>query len=216
MNARRGMTLVELALSLSLAVGIGGTVYVASSSMTSAFRLGGAVARLDSQAHDALLAIAGRIEAAGPATLVPLLADPNLGETEVRFERVVGYADGLPQHAAPERIAYEPSPTDPPDGLDNDGNGLVDDGLVVWTERVGGPDENRHVLARQVAGTLEGELAGNGLDDNGNGLVDEGGFALWWDGRTVTVRLCLEARVGRNRSVLRSFERTAAFGNAAP
>ena len=209
------MTLTEIVVALSLLLGIGGTVLVASGSLSSAFQTGSSLARLDRAAHDGVTRIAQRLEGAAPDTLLPLLADTTMGETAIEFERVVGYADGDSVLDPAERIALEPSPTDPLDGADNDGNGLVDEGWLVWTERIGTGQENRHVLAKNVALVAEGEIPGNGKDDNGDGLVDESGFALVWDGRTVTVRLTCEWSVAAGTVARRSFERSVAFLNAA-
>ena len=78
-------------------------------------------------------------------------------------------------------FVYDPDEVD--DGQDNNGNGLIDEGRIVWTRNVGAPDERSVVLCHQVREYLEGEVP-NGLDDNGNGLVDEKGLSFERNGET--------------------------------
>jgi len=211
---RSGLTLVEITLTLSIFVGVGGTIFLATRSLASAFRTGSLLATLDSQARDGLERVAVLLEQAGNDTLDPPSSDPFLGGDEIVFQRVLGSdPDGSIQYGPLERIRFEASPLDPEDGVDDDGNGLVDDGQVVWIERDGQPDQERHVLLRRVARVAEGEIAGNGVDDNGNGITDEGGFSLVWDAGSVTVRMTVERGVSSAVTTRRAFERTIAFLN---
>ena len=212
-HGRAGMTLIEVALTLSILGGVGGTLFLATQSLTSAFRTGSILSTLDSQTREGLDRVADLLEQAGNGTLDPPSSDPFLGGDVIVFQRVLGFEAGSIQYSAPERIRLEPSPLDPEDGLDNDGNGLVDDGEVVWIERDGQPDEERHVLVRRVARVAEGETAANGVDDNDNGITDEGGFSLAWDSASVTVRLTVRRRVSSAITTGRTFERTVAFLN---
>ena len=104
---------------------------------------------------------------------------------------MIGYEAGAPILGAPTRFTLELSPSEIDNGLDDDGNGLIDERLLVRITNPGDPDEQRSVLARGVRALLEGEVD-NGLDDNGNGLADEAGFALDMDGGVLSVRLSLE------------------------
>lgn len=210
---RSGMTLMEIVLALSILIGVGGTIFLATQSLSSAFRTGTNLATLDSQARNGLDAVARLLEQAGADTLNAPSSDPFSGEDEIVFQRALGFAGGAIVYGPVERVRVEPSPADPPDGVDNDGNGLVDEGQVVWIERDGEPDERRHVLVRHVARAAEGEVAGNGADDNANGITDEGGFSLVWDTETLTVRLTLERAVTAAVTTRRTFERTVGFLN---
>jgi hypothetical protein len=78
-------------------------------------------------------------------------------------------------------------------GLDDNGNGLVDEGVIVWTENPGLVDERRVIRSHWVREYLEGELP-NGLDDNGNGLRDERGLCFSIEGDVLTIRITLERR----------------------
>ena len=93
------------------------------------------------------------------------------------------------------QIFLQPDPADPDNGLDDDGDGFVDECEVVLVENRGTADETRTVLVRRVQELLQGELP-NGADDNGNGLVDERGFCIEQisDGAGVTIRLTVLRR----------------------
>jgi hypothetical protein len=116
------------------------------------------------------------------------------------------------------RILYrvEPAPMELNNGVDDNSNGLIDEGVLVRIEDFGGPDERRVVLARGVSELLEGEDA-NGLDDNGNGLDDEGGLAITI--RTsgtrdaLTLRLTLQGVDASGAILERTLETTVALRN---
>ena len=68
--------------------------------------------------------------------------------------------------------------SDPDDGLDTAGDGLLDEGPLVWIDDYGQPDQLRRILCHDVAEFLEGEAPGNLADDNGYGLQNERGFCV--------------------------------------
>ena len=94
--------------------------------------------------------------------------------------------------------------------MDNNGNGIVDEGLIALITDPGGAAERREVLARFVAARLEGEEE-NGLDDNGNGLVDERGFSLVREGRLLEVRITTLGADRADQPVPRTVRATVAI-----
>jgi hypothetical protein len=99
----------------------------------------------------------------------------------------------------------EADPGDPADGKDNNGNGLVDEGVVVRYEVDGTGPVRRTVLTRWVAALLDGEIE-NHQDDNGNGLIDEPGFCLDRNGDVWTLHLTLQRNDGAGRRVTRTMK----------
>jgi hypothetical protein len=129
----------------------------------------------------------------------------------VDFQRGQGVdADGDPVFGPLERLVLEYDEAN--DGLDDDGDGLVDEGRLVWLENPGAAGERRVVLCNDVREYLAGETS-DGDDENGNGLIDERGFALDFAGNAVTVRLTLEARGQKGQIIVSSAQRTVAFRN---
>ena len=90
-------------------------------------------------------------------------------------------------------IQWEPDTRDAQNGIDDDKDGLVDEGRVTWRSGTG-PSSKSAVLVNNVANRLEGEIGGNNLDDNGNGLVDERGLSFVLEGGRLTVRVTVEKK----------------------
>jgi hypothetical protein len=200
------ISLALLALVLTTALQIGDSVREGSSTAT-------AFAKVDADAGRAIERLAERLKDSGSgwfgatAPLVPM--------SDVEYQRVAGYAPGAGPVLEDERIFLERIPTDFDDGLDNDGNGVVDDCRIVWVRAPGTADELRTVVCDRVPDALAGEVDGNLMDDNGNGLVDERGLALDFIDGGVRVRVTLVERDGDRRDVVRTIERVVWFRNEA-
>ncbi len=141
-----------------------------------------------------------------------LLPDPDgdFGASNLQFRRAVGLAGTAPLWGPTHSLAFEYAPEELNDDLDNDGNGLIDDGLLVFTRDVGG-DEHRVILCRGVREFLEGEVA-DGDDDNGNGVSDEAGFNVHRVGQVLFVRLSVEESL-ENGTIVRTLETAVRLRN---
>jgi hypothetical protein len=95
----------------------------------------------------------------------------------------------------PSSLSLELDTGEIDNGLDDDGDGLIDERRLVLTRNVGGPNTITTVLCNGIPELAEGEVA-NGLDDNGNGVVDEAGFNVRKVGDLLTVRLTVQAPAG--------------------
>jgi hypothetical protein len=192
----RGMTLLELAIAGSLLAAFGGAAMLATDTAGKSFRTEVVSANLESAARNALGTITHQLRAAG-AGEVPqsVVAAPGFTDT-IDFRRVVGFDDVADQvlWGDPERIEFEYDPGDPNDGIDNDDDGLVDEGRIVHFINPDTPDERRAVLCNWVSESLGRETPGNFIDDNGNGLLDESGFCVVFDGDRATIRMTLARR----------------------
>ena len=171
-----------------LAVFLSG-VLMAMTAGSRAMQTGAIVTTVESSAREALEEICGHIETAALSSTSVIGIEAPASTSTLEYRRVLGYAGGAAILSNPERVEFQYSPTDPDDGLDNDGNGLVDEGRVVWTEDLGMASERSVVICSQVQEFQEGEIPGNGVDDNGNGLTDEAGLCFSNDGRRIIVRL---------------------------
>lgn len=152
----------------------------------------GTAARVDAERRgDAVLErVVTRLTDCGGTTITGSLAPPT-GASTITFREVDGWNAGAAVWGAVTTLAWEPDPQDAENGRDDDGDGLVDEGQVVWRSGTGS-DEKVSVLVQGVANRLQGEVGGNGLDDNGNGLVDERGLSFDRVGPRLTIRLTLE------------------------
>jgi hypothetical protein len=123
----------------------------------------------------------------------------------ITLQRNMGWSGISVNWGRPTVIEFRPEPDDPADGLDNNGNGLVDEGMLVRYEMTDTGPTALTVLTRWVRPLLEGETDNN-QDDNGNGLIDEPGFCLDRVGDVWTVRLSLERRDSAGRTVTRTMQ----------
>jgi prepilin-type N-terminal cleavage/methylation domain-containing protein len=188
-STRAGFTLIELAIvTLVFAVLMGAFALVSVTSHKT-YRESSRAAVLDQRLRRALDSISSELRVVAGSLMAP---DPQnaLGTDRIDFRQALGIVNGKVTWGPQSRIAFEFAPGEINDGVDNDGNGMVDDGWVVLTRDVGGAAQ-RFVLCRGVREAVPGEPI-NGLDDNGNGVTDEGGFNLQRVGDVMIIRLSIE------------------------
>jgi type II secretory pathway pseudopilin PulG len=205
-RGRRAFTLLESLFALVFLAILFLAVAHTSSRASDAFDEGSAQHELSSDAHRCIERIARDLELAERATLNPVPA-PQLGTSTLTFRTPTGFAGGAVQWGPPTTIALELAPGELDDGLDNDGDELVDEGRVVWIENPGVAAERRIVLDSHVAALLEGETE-NALDDNGNGLIDEPGLVFELQQDVLIIRLTCE-RLDEGRRMLRKTVQTS-------
>jgi len=209
---RGGFTLVEAAVAVALMGSALGAILYVLDSTSRAFQTGSLLARMDAEADLALQRACDALRGADPAWLTP--PDPAGSEQQLDFQSTVGLQDdGTPIPGVVQRLAFEYDDLEADDGIDNDGDGLVDEGRLVYVVDVGGANQRR-VLARDVAEAPPGEVLGNGLDDDDNDVADDRGFSFVLTDSTLTLRLTLE-RVDHatNGTLVQTYERTVALRN---
>jgi len=169
------------------------------------FRQGVTTAVLDARGRRVLERIVTEMQGAEITSLTPNPTPP-LGSSNLRFRSSAGYNGTTPLWTPWSRIQFLPDPRDPVNGVDNDGDGMIDEGRVVLIRDDGGPNQVQITLANNVSRLLQGETA-NVADDNGNGLTDEAGLSFSVDvDRTLTIRLSLGARDPRGRTMVRTVQ----------
>ena len=206
-----GFSLVELMIVIALLGAVLGSVLAVMRTSTRAYGVGTTDVRLESLASQTLDQIAGRLRSSQLATMTPTLSAP-FSSTQITFQPSVGIAAGLTQWGAVETIALEPSPNDPDNGVDDNGDGFVDECRITWIQDAGGADERSVVWANGVAEYLRFETLDT-TDQNGNGLVDEQGLCFDFDGTSVIVRLTLQARDASGVILTRTAQERVYFRN---
>ncbi len=207
------MTLIELAIAAVLLVLTAWSAILFVQSTSHAYRTETVSAELDRLARETLDAIETNLRPADQAAILPVAAQAPASLSSVGYQRGIGFLGGVIQWGNPERIQFEYDAADPDDGVDNDLDGTVDEGEIVWIENQGLAGERRMVLCRWVAENLDGEAPGNGLDDNGNGLIDEAGFCADFSTGRATVRLTLRRKDPFGNLVDRTLQRSIALRN---
>jgi len=205
---RRGTTLLEVTLSGALLTIVTGSAVVASRLAQDAYREETVVAELDELADVALDRIAERLRPANLGAIFPV-ATPGSFSDWIDFETVPLPGDD----SEPESLVLESDPADPDDGIDNDGDGLVDERYLVWYENRNVAGERKRILTKWVAENLAGEIANNLIDDNENGLIDERGLAFEFQERHIVLHLTLEKPGPDGRIMRTTVERSVALRN---
>jgi len=208
---RAGFSLIELAIVITLLGAVVSSILAVARTSTRAIGAGTTDAHLEGLASQTLDQIASRLRSSQLATMTPTLSAP-FSSSQITFQPSVGTAAGLPVWGPVERIGFEYAAQDANDGVDNDGNGFVDEGRVVWVQDVGGGNEVSIVWANGVSEYLRGETLDT-TDENGNGLVDEQGLCLNFDGTSVIVRLTLQARDASGVVLTRTVQERVFFRN---
>jgi hypothetical protein len=185
------MGLLELLIYISIVCVALGAIGVATSSNAKAYSVAQGRTALQARASQALERVARELSSATAASLSALPLEPNYaGLLDVDLPAAVDPGTGAVTWITC-RLALASEPGETNDGVDQDGDGLIDEGQLTWTRDVGGPAQRSVVLASNVPELAEGETF-DGTDENGNGLVDEGGFSLSYDGQLLRVSLTLE------------------------
>ena len=197
-----GFTLVDMVVSMLILSLVLGGLYTWLISTTRAATTISTRSNLSLDASRTSERIAGRIIAAGLETLTPENPEAPLGTSSLTFQRGAGFAAGAKVWESPARIELRYAPGEIDDGIDNNGNGLIDEGVIYFAVNAGLPNEKEVAWVSNVREYWGDEIP-NGEDDNGNGLVDERGLSFELDGDRLVVRISLEGTL-EGGAVIRS------------
>lgn len=206
----RGFSLVEVLISITMLGGLLGTMLMVVLGGSAAASTGMARQSIEGAARRALDRIAGELVSAGAETLDPDPLAP-WGSSNLTFQPIDGF-DGDVVWGDPRSFGLALEEGELDDGQDNNGNGLVDERVLLYTSDAGGPDELVTVLAHGVRELAEGELD-DGDDDNGNGLVDEEGLSFERTGGRLVIRLSLESLDSNGNSLVRTVQTSVRLRN---
>ena len=200
-HERSGFTLIEVAIAASML----GAILLAGALISRQGLQMLETTNQETKVEDTVRRAANRIlrELENTSAIVP---DPDPAfVSDFVFTGVTGVLNGAPVPGDPSRLFWRLRPGEADDGVDNDGNGLIDEGEVVFTRDLGTADERTIVLVRGVPELLEGETL-NGADDNGNGLIDEPGFCVVMEEELLVVRLTAASSAPNGRTTFRTIE----------
>lgn len=202
-----GFTLIELMIAMALLAVVAGGVTTASRRGLGLFARSSVNSEINARAGRTIDRISRELMGAGATRIDPDLSfdagDPPVWSTELEFEVAGDWVAGAVVWGPERRIALELAEGEADNGIDDNGNGLVDEGSVVMLENPGQPNERRVVLVNGVSEYLEGEVL-NGIDDNGNGLIDERGFCFDLARGPLSIRLSLERLDPEGRLLVRT------------
>lgn len=206
---RAGLSLVELMVAMVILAMLLGAIGATVLRGGTAFEQGVASSEVEVQARRAIDRIADELSGALVGSLAPNSA---LGSSVLSFADSAGYVAGVNVPGTTSQLLLQPNPSDPDDGLDNNGNGLVDECEVVLVRDSLLPTQTTTTIVPWVREFAQGELE-NGLDDNGNGLIDERGLSFELVGETLNIRITLERLDPDQRPITRTVETTVRLRN---
>ena len=206
-----GFTLIEVVLAAALMISFLLAIGFAMQRMSSAYRAGSVENQVEQNAHRLLEFVVGQIADAGVAGLDPQ-PTTDFGSSTLTFRHAAGYAAGAVVWGPEFQILWELEQGELNDGLDNNGNGLADEGNVVFVRNPGLPSEVRVTKGHWVREFLEGEVP-NLADDNDNLLTDERGLSFHLQESVMTVRVSLERLHPEGRSITRTVETSVRLRN---
>jgi hypothetical protein len=192
--------MLELLVSVGLLGLVLGSVAMVSKTSQGVYRQSSQASALEARARQTIDRVVDVLSTMVRAMTFPDPVAPGWTDT-LDFQQATGVVGGALTWGPPLRLVLEPDDGEVADGLDNDGDGQVDEGRLVLVREPGTATERRTVLCRGVRGLAEREVA-NGADDNGNGMVDEPGFCLQRRGDVLRVLLTLEDLDDTGRSIV--------------
>lgn len=204
---RAGFTMLESVIALVIFSTILSAGVIAMRAGQRSFRQTVTGTVLNTKASRAVNRIARRLTGARQLS-VAISADTGT----VSFQEVAGWAGGDPIWSGDSSIAFQYETGELDNGVDDNGNGFVDEGQVILTENIGDPDQRSVTLVHSVREFLDGETP-DGTDENGNGIADERGLCFELVGDALRVRLTVQRRDSEGAVILRTLETTVGMRN---
>jgi len=195
-----GISVVEMAIAVSGTVVLFGIVAIGTQRAFGTYQGTVSATEVERNANVAMDRMVSLLADAGLTTIADDLSAP-AGSSGFSFRVRKGYSGGAITWSPETRIYWESDPNDARDDVDNDGDGLVDEGRVMMADANG----LEAVICNNVTEYLDGETSASG-DQNSNGLEDEQGLSFVLEDNRLTIRLTL-AKVGADgETVTRSAE----------
>jgi len=205
---RGGFSIIELLIVITMLALMMSVLGVVSFTGRNAYEQTALLNDLDSRGARALARVSDELVTA--VNLGPISASAGTGD--LTFQQVLGFAGGAPVWGPLMRLEAEFEAGEVDDGVDNDGDGLVDERMLVLTRDIS-TSPKRVVLVRGITEFGLGEIPNNLVDDNGNGVEDEQGFNLQLVGDVITIRMWLQGMNADNQVVVRELQDTVRLRN---
>ena len=188
---KRGFALIELMIAVSLLMVVTGSVVMMSIRSSDAYKTARSRAEVNERARRAADRVVNLLLNTSEGRMNPV---PDVLWTNfLTFQSIESTAGGAVAWTPIAQLALQYEPGEVDDGLDNNGNGLIDECQLVYTRDIIGANPLTVVLCKGVAEFLQGEVL-NVDDDNGNDLDDESGFCIFKEGDLLMIRITVQDR----------------------
>ena len=210
-SPRSGLSIVEVAISTVLLASLTGAIIMATLRASATYGQSAATGDLNARSSRAIHRVSKELVGARWSSVTPRPLLP-FDTDNLEFECPLDTAAGAVTWAPRRQIALQLQTGELDNGLDDNGNGLIDELSIVLVESPGLPGERRTVIVNGVSELLEGELP-NAVDDNGNGLADEAGLSFVRVQNRLVVRLSLEELDADGNHLIRTVETSVRLRN---
>ena len=210
---RAGYTLVELMIGMAILGSLTGAALLATNNGIGSYESARAGEEAQTKLHRAANRMTQELMSSSLSVLGPAGLMDDFGSSSLNFQAPTAIGPTGPIWGATQTITGEYAPGELDDGIDNNGNGLIDEGILVLTRDAGLPGAQRIVLCSNLRETFPGEILGNLADDNGNGVNDESGFNASIVDNVLTLRLCIEVPSFEGTTVIRELTTSTRMRN---
>lgn len=210
-SAPPGFTLVELIIGVTLFSGLLLVAGMATDRTVTMFRQSRAAQEVMARAARMLQHVSAEFAFARRGNLDPV-PDTDFGSSTLTYQRCQGALVDAPVWSDPRTLRWELEAGELADDVDNNENGLIDEGVLVWIENLGGADEQRVIWGHGLTRFQPGEEF-NGDDDNENGLIDEQGLSFRIEGDVLTIRIAVQGLGPDKNLITRTAETSVLIRN---
>lgn len=210
-RSRAAFTLTEVLISGCLMASLLLVAGLATERTMDLFRQRRAADAVAASTNRLLQRVTGELKFARQASLLPAAPFPE-GLSSLSFQKCLGVQGGAVAWSSRFNLAWELETGEVEDGVDNNGNGLIDEGQLVWTQNEGQADEQRVVWAHGLCALLPGETLDN-TDEDGDGLIDERGLCFSMDADVLTIRIGLQGLGPDGNRITRVLETSVLLRN---
>jgi prepilin-type N-terminal cleavage/methylation domain-containing protein len=212
-TGQAGYSLIELLVALGILGALTGSALLATRGGIGSFESARSAEATQAKLHRSANRILREVMSAGIDVVGPAALNSDQGSSTLSFQVPISLDENGLVWGPTQTMEFEYEPGEINDGIDNDNDGLIDEGQVVLTRDSGLASAQRVVLCTGVRETFPGEVVGNLNDDNGNGIEDEGGFNVSLDGSVLTLRLCVELPSFQGTTVVRQLTTSTRMRN---
>jgi hypothetical protein len=135
-KADSGYTLIEVVMGVALAFLVMQGVFNVMFHWENLFTEQVRQFTLDQSAERILRRLADEVRAADPTTISPTVLS---NSSTIQFQRVTGFSGGSAQLGTTVRFGFSLAPGETANGVDQNGNGLADDGFITMQEGTATP-----------------------------------------------------------------------------
>lgn len=158
-RARYAFSYVEVTMAAALTLVVAGSVYGLANAGAAALYAGSVQSDLDASVRQAVEAMIPEIGGSGAGTFTPVPPSGLPGASTLTFQKNLGWSGGSILWGPPITYRFEYDPGEVNDGLDNNGNGVADEGVLVRVEGA-----RRRILCKWVReGGVQFALSGDDL-----------------------------------------------------